>query len=322
MRVIADHIRALTFAIADGAVPGNEGRGYVLRRILRRAARYGRNISLKDPFLFKLVDVLSETMGDVFTELTEKKDYIKKVIKAEEESFNATLDRGIELFNEIVTRLEKGNKKQVSGEDAFKLYDTFGFPIDLTNVMAKEKGFTVEEKRFNELMDQQKKRARDASKDKFASSEFNADDLSSFDIIENKTTEFTGYDSTETESKVIGIKRDKENIFVILDRSPFYVESGGQIDDSGRLIKNGYEFKVTDLIKSENKIIHVAMGEDLSKLNTGDVVKAVVDSERRWDIMRNHSATHLLHTALSRQPFLLGQRRGNRMACHRWRRTS
>lgn len=157
MRVIADHIRALTFAIADGAVPGNDGRGYVLRRILRRAARYGRKINLKEPFLFKLVDVLSETMGGVFPEVVEKKDYVKKVIKAEEESFNATLDRGIELFDEVVKRLIKQNIKIVPGEDIFKLYDTFGFPVDLTNVMAREIDFAIDEDGFNKLMNEQKR---------------------------------------------------------------------------------------------------------------------------------------------------------------------
>ena len=168
-RVIADHIRALTFAIADGAVPGNEGRGYVLRRILRRAARYGRKINLNEPFLYQLVDVLAQTMGDVFPEIKEKKEYVKKVIKGEEESFNATLDRGIELFEDIIEKLNKKKEKLIPGEDVFKLYDTFGFPVDLTNIMAIEKGFSIDEVKFNELMNQQKDRAREASKEKFAS---------------------------------------------------------------------------------------------------------------------------------------------------------
>ncbi len=151
MRVIADHIRALTFAISDGAVPGNEGRGYVLRRILRRAARYGRKINLSEPFLYQLVDVLVQTMGDVFPEIKEKQEYVKKVIKGEEESFNATLDRGIELFEEIIEKLNKKKEKLIPGEDVFKLYDTFGFPVDLTNIMAIEKGFSIDEVKFNEL---------------------------------------------------------------------------------------------------------------------------------------------------------------------------
>src|SRR5690606_30416202 len=230
MRVIADHIRALTFAIADGAVPGNDGRGYVLRRILRRAARYGRKINLKEPFLYKLVDVLAETMGDVFPEVVEKKDYVKKVIKAEEESFNATLDRGIELFDEVVKRLIKQNVKIVPGEDVFKLYDTFGFPVDLTNVMAREINFAIDEDGFKKLMDEQKERGREASKDKFAAVNVTLNDLSGFDLTESNPTIFTGYDELQTQAKVIGLKKDGDNTLVILDKSPFYVESGGQTD--------------------------------------------------------------------------------------------
>ena len=173
MRVIADHIRALTFAIADGAVPGNEGRGYVLRRILRRAARYGRKINLNEPFLYKLVDTLVSTMGEVFPEIEEKQKYVKKVIQGEEESFNATLDRGIDLFEEIIEKLNKRKEKIIPGEDVFKLYDTYGFPVDLTNIMAIEKGFSIDEVKFSELMDQQKERAREASKEKFESFKFN-----------------------------------------------------------------------------------------------------------------------------------------------------
>ncbi|RPI59585.1 MAG: alanine--tRNA ligase, partial [Ignavibacteriales bacterium] len=223
MRVIADHIRALTFAIADGAVPGNDGRGYVLRRILRRAARYGRKINLKDPFLYKLVDVLAETMGDVFPEVVEKKDYVKKIIKAEEDSFNATLDRGIELFNEIVNKLNKQKIKVIPGEDVFKLYDTFGFPVDLTNVMAREINFGIDEDGFNKLMNEQKVRGREASKDKFASISVTLNDLSRFNLIDSNPTIFTGYDELQTKAKIIGIKTDSENTFVILDKSPFYV---------------------------------------------------------------------------------------------------
>ncbi len=157
MRVIADHIRTLTFAIADGAVPGNDGRGYVLRRILRRAARYGRKLNLNKPFLYKLVDVLVSNMSNIFPEIKEKQDYVKKVVKAEEESFNATLDRGIELFEELIKGLSESEGKIIPGEDVFMLYDTYGFPVDLTNIMAKEKGFAIDEAGFNELMELQKK---------------------------------------------------------------------------------------------------------------------------------------------------------------------
>ncbi|MBK7499972.1 MAG: alanine--tRNA ligase [Ignavibacteriales bacterium] len=298
MRVIADHIRALTFAIADGAVPGNDGRGYVLRRILRRAARYGRKINLKDPFLYKLVDVLVETMGDVFPEVVEKKDYVKKIIKAEEDSFNATLDRGIELFNEIVNKLNKQKIKVIPGEDVFKLYDTFGFPVDLTNVMAREINFGIDEDGFNKLMNEQKVRGREASKDKFASVSITLNDLSGFNLVDSNPTIFTGYDELQTKAKIIGIKTDSENTFVILDKSPFYVESGGQTDDLGILVVDSKSYDVVDVTKIENLVIHVINSANSSSLKIGTEVFAEVDVTRRWDIMRNHSVTHFLHKAL------------------------
>ena len=297
MRVIADHIRALTFAIADGAVPGNDGRGYVLRRILRRAARYGRKINLHKPFLYKLVDVLAETMGDVFPELIEKKEYVKKVIKAEEESFNATLDRGIELFDEVVKKLNKQNIKIIPGEDVFKLYDTFGFPVDLTNVMAREIGFAIDEEGFNKLMAKQKERGRESSKDKFASVNITINNLSEFNLTDSKPTIFTGYDELKTDAKVTGIKKRENNFLVILDKSPFYVESGGQVDDLGKLTINNKSFNVIDVTKIDNHIIHVIDSENPG-IKTGDEAIAEVNEIRRWDIMRNHSVTHFLHKAL------------------------
>jgi alanyl-tRNA synthetase len=297
-RVIADHIRALTFAIADGAVPGNEGRGYVLRRILRRASRYGRKINLKEPFLYLLVDVLVKNMGDVFPEIKEKKEYIKKVIKAEEESFNATLDRGIELFEEIIEKLNKKKEKVIPGEDVFKLYDTFGFPVDLTNIMAVEKGFSIDEVKFNELMDQQKERAREASKEKFALVSVVINDLKGFEPIEINKTEFTGYDELRTESKVLGYKRDGDTELIILDRTPFYVEAGGQVDDNGVLIIKDTVLNVVDLAKVENKVIHMVTTNQKKIIEPGVKVIAEVDEKRRWDIMRNHSVTHFLHAAL------------------------
>ncbi len=298
MRVIADHIRALTFAIADGAVPGNDGRGYVLRRILRRAARYGRKINLKDPFLYKLVDILAENMGDVFPEVVEKKDYVKKIIKAEEDSFNATLDRGIELFNDIVNRLNKQKIKVIPGEDVFKLYDTFGFPVDLTNVMARELNFAIDEDGFNNLMNEQKSRGREASKDKFASISVTLNDLSGFNLVDSNPTIFTGYDELKTKSKITGIKQDGENTLVILDKSPFYVESGGQVDDLGRLVIGEKNFEVVDVAKVDNHVVHILSSNNFDSLKIGNEVIAEVDVARRWDIMRNHSVTHFLHKAL------------------------
>ena len=298
MRVIADHIRALTFAIADGAVPGNEGRGYVLRRILRRAARYGRKINLSEPFLYQLVDVLVETMGDVFPEIKEKQEYVKKVIKGEEESFNATLDRGIELFEEIIEKLNRKKEKLIPGEDVFKLYDTFGFPVDLTNIMAIEKGFSIDEVRFNELMNQQKDRAREASKEKFSSVNVSISDTKGFQFSSTDPTEFTGYDELQTKSKITGFKRDGNTDLVILDKSPFYVESGGQVDDTGSLILGDSKLNVVDLLKVEDKIIHVVENDSKKMLQPDTNLIAEVDSKFRWDVMRNHSVTHFLHAAL------------------------
>ncbi|HKI79656.1 MAG TPA: alanine--tRNA ligase, partial [Ignavibacteriaceae bacterium] len=353
MRVIADHIRTLTFAIADGAVPGNDGRGYVLRRILRRAARYGRKLDLKKPFLFELVDIVVNEMGDVFPEIKEKKNYVKKVVKAEEESFYATLDRGIELFNEIIVKqiiqlLEKKKYKKdytvlgikdfsrddynisarkndmpnpeleiflsqwdekttkkffdespiIKSDDVFKLYDTFGFPVDLTNVMAKEKGFAIDEAGFNKLMDEQKQKGREASKDKFASVNISIIDLSGFKLTDKANSEFTGYDELKSSSKIIGHKKENGNDLLLLDRTPFYVEAGGQIDDLGEIVNDKSKLKVVDVTKVEDKTIHVVENQQDSPLIPGTEVIAHVDETRRWDIMRNHSATHFLHAAL------------------------
>jgi len=299
MRVIADHIRTLTFAITDGAVPGNDGRGYVLRRILRRAARYGRKLNLNEPFLYKLVNVLVDTMSDIFPELKEKQEYVKKIIKAEEENFNATLDRGIELFEILIDELSNAGLKKISGKDVFKLYDTFGFPVDLTNIMAKEKGFEIDEDGFNNLMERQKERARVASKEKFASINLAENDLGKFQIKENVKTVFTGYDEFKSGAQIIGYKKENGNNLIILDKSPFYVEAGGQINDTGKLIIGNNPFNVVDLVKIEDKTIHVIENPSTDLLiTTGTNVIAQVDEPRRWDIMRNHSATHLLDAAL------------------------
>jgi alanyl-tRNA synthetase len=298
MRVISDHIRALTVAIADGAIPGNEGRGYVLRRILRRASRYGRKLKLHKPFLFELVDVLVKSMGGIFPEIRDKQDFIIKVIKAEEESFNVTLDRGIELFDELIKGLKKNKLKVIPGEEVFKLYDTFGFPADLTNVMAKESGFTIDEQGFNELMKIQQQRGRDASKEKLASINISTEDLHSFEFIELGYTEFTGYDELESKAKITGYKKENGNELIILNKSPFYVESGGQIDDHGKLVVLGKEWPVIDVARIDNKIIHVVEGTRGGDIAPALEVTARVDEKRRWDIMRNHTATHFLHAAL------------------------
>jgi alanyl-tRNA synthetase len=298
MQVIADHIRTLTFAIGDGAVPGNDGRGYVLRRILRRAARYGRKLNLNEPFMYKLVEVLVKTMGDTFKEIVEQEDNIKRIIKAEEESFNTTLDRGIELFEQISKNKEARDKKEINGEDAFKLYDTYGFPFDLTQVMAREIGFGVDEKRFNELMNEQKERARKATKGKTASANALGDNLDGFELKSENPTEFTGYDELSSTAEIVGLKSESGKSFIILDKSPFYVESGGQIDDHGSVIIDDTHLRVDALAKIDNKTVHILNNETNIELKLGMQVTPVVNEQRRWDIMRNHSATHFLHKAL------------------------
>ncbi len=304
MRVVADHIRTLTIAITDGATPGNEGRGYVLRRILRRAARYGRKLNLNEPFLYKLIKVVIKNLGEVFPEIETNRDNVQKIVKAEEESFNTTLDRGIELFEQISYKATKENKKVISGDDVFKLYDTFGFPVDLTNVMAKEKGFEIDEKRFDELMNEQKERARKSTKSKISSANVEEEGLDEFEFSSNSETHFTGYDELKTEAEIIGHKTENGTVYIILDKSPFYVESGGQVNDKGNIYIGDTHLHVSSLAKVDNKIIHVVNNESKIEIKTGMKVTAEVNSIKRWDIMRNHSATHFLHTALRQ---VLGQ---------------
>ena len=294
MRVVADHVRTLTFAIADGATPGNEGRGYVLRRILRRASRYGRNLNLKEPFIYKLVDTVVNNMGYYFTEITEQKENVKKIIKAEEESFNKTLDRGIELFEEISDKVERSTvkgegSKVITGDDAFKLYDTYGFPLDLTMVMAREKGFEVDERRFNDLMNEQKERARKSTKEKQGSLKVIK---SIADLSQNEPTNFVGYEALEADA----IVKSMADGFLIVDQTPFYAEAGGQIGDTGIIETKDKRLKVVDTQKIDNVIAHKYEG--LLEIEPGSTVHLRVDKNRRWDIMRNHSATHFLHAAL------------------------
>jgi alanyl-tRNA synthetase len=298
MRVIADHIRTLTFAIGDGAAPGNEGRGYVLRRLLRRAARYGRKLNLKEPFLYKLVEVVSANFGHVFPEILTNRTNIEKIIKAEEESFNITLDRGIEMFDALVKKLDSENSKTISGDSVFKLYDTFGFPVDLISVMAREQGFTINEIRFTELMNSQKERARKATKDKMASINVTAENLADFNPVSDTPTGFVGYDTLKADAKIVGSKSENGKLFIILDKTPFYVESGGQVSDKGYLIIKNKTFPLLDLVKVKGLIVHVVDSEAGIDTAPGTPVIAEVDYEYRWDIMRNHSATHFLHKAL------------------------
>ncbi|MCX6169348.1 MAG: alanine--tRNA ligase [Ignavibacteriales bacterium] len=300
MRVIADHIRTLTFAIGDGATPGNEGRGYVLRRLLRRAARYGRKINLKDPFLYKLVRVVVDNFSHVFPEILTNRSNIEKIIKAEEESFNATLDRGIELFDVLVKKTNAKNEKTISGDDVFKLYDTYGFPVDLTAVMAREHGFGIDETRFNELMDEQKRKSRDDSKKKTTSVIY---ENYLPDHVKGKT-EFVGYDYDNLVNFYVKECHPIGDGVYVFDKTPFYGESGGQVGDTGKiLLENGTEIKIINTYKIQDDIAHEVefvpdpKFKDARLPLIGDF-HVSVDVKRRWNIMRNHSATHFLHRAM------------------------
>ncbi|OGU60107.1 MAG: alanine--tRNA ligase [Ignavibacteria bacterium GWF2_33_9] len=283
MRVIADHLRTLSFAIADGALPGNDGRGYVLRRILRRASRYARNLGFKEPIVYKLVDILIETLGDVFPEIVSERKTIERVIRGEEESFLATLERGLAIFEEIASKPESLKNNCISGLDAFLLYDTFGFPLDLTQLIARERGMSVDVEDFERNMELQKERSRAARKS-------HAAEVSS--ITGDYVTEFTGYNEFESKGKILFVEDDK----VVLDKTPFYAESGGQISDTGTLLIGGDSYKVKDVQKIGNFRVHIC-DRNVEPLIGQDAV-AKIDIDRRKKIMRNHSATHLLHEAL------------------------
>lgn len=301
MNVVADHVRTLTFAIGDGAIPSNEGRGYVLRRVLRRAARYGRNLDMRKPFIYRLVDTLVETMGHVFPEIVEKREFIKEVIKGEEESFNETLDKGLVLFNDEISKMKTASvgdghvrPEVFSGEVAFKLHDTYGFPVDLTQLMARELGYSVDEAKFNELMKVQKDSSRSARKDSEIRIEFNSPedtdvnydpyDLNENGIITELSFPGTGINSEGTIQNV-----------VILKLNPFYSESGGQVSDTGTIVfDTGEQINVID---SRKKFVIVDHDDFHSK---SPKVTAKVNYPRRQSIQRNHSATHILHEVLRR----------------------
>lgn len=287
MRVIADHIRTLSFAIADGALPGNTGRGYVLRRILRRAARYARNLGFNEPLMFKLVGVLADQMGDVFPELVQQREMIERVVRSEEESFLQTLERGLERFDEIVNNLREAGAEElvVPGADAFQLYDTFGFPLDLTELIARERGIGVDQAGFDEHMAQQKARSREARK-----VHHQEVDVPVLDV----KTAFVGYEQESAESEVLYAEENR----VVLAETPFYAESGGQVSDTGTITMGGEEYKVVDVRKSGDAIVHIVDGE--VEALAGSTALARVDRARRAKIRANHSVTHLLHEALRR----------------------
>ena len=288
-RVITDHIRMLSFSIADGALPSNEGRGYVLRRILRRAARFGRILGKHEPFIYELVDTVGEIMGAVYPELIDKQTHIRKVIKAEEISFNDTLDRGINHFERILRTLS-GNV--IPGKEAFRLYDTYGFPLDLTQLMAREKGLTVDDATFREEMEKQRARAKAAGKFKSAAGTVDWKIAS-----EGPDSEFKGYETLETDSRIRRWALSGEGMLIVLDQTPFYAESGGQIGDTGIITGNGMDLRVVDTKKEGETIIHYCEG-DFDERKVDQVVHCTVDAERRQAIRLNHTATHLLHAAL------------------------
>jgi alanyl-tRNA synthetase len=299
-RVIADHIRAVTFAITDGATPSNEGRGYVIRRILRRAARFGRELGMHEPFIYKLVPVVVDCLGDAFAEIKQRADYVATVIESEEESFGRTLDRGIEIFNTAAKRAQKSKDKVINGEDAFRLYDTYGFPLDLTELMARERGLKVDISGFNELMDAQRQRARAAQK--------SASFMSVLADTKLPTTQdLHKYNSDQCRSRIVGfidekgfrndgnIEADGE-VGIVLDKTCFYAEAGGQVGDCGVIESDEAKFIVENTVRLADCVIHrgkVVQGS----FAVGQNVNAVVSKDRD-SIKKNHTATHLLQWAL------------------------
>lgn len=293
LRVIADHIRSCSFLITDGVMPSNEGRGYVLRRIIRRAVRHGHLLGAKDTFFFRLVDELARQMGEAYPELEQKKQIIKDALEREEQQFARTLERGLAILSDEISEL-KGNV--IPGDVVFKLYDTYGFPIDLTADIAREQKLTIDEQSFEQAMSEQRQRAQQAS-------QFGMD--YNQQLKSDNKTAFTGYDDVAGQAKVVELFKDGkpveqlqagENGIVVLSETPFYAESGGQIGDKGVLVANGPAFEVTDTQYIGKAIAHHGVAKAAVKLN--DSVKAEIDSERRENIKRNHSATHLLHAAL------------------------
>ena len=287
-RVIADHLRMLCFSIADGALPSNDGRGYVLRRILRRAARFGRKIGLEKPFLHGLVDVMCEMMGELYPEILQKKSHIEKVLLSEEESFGHTLDRGLNHFEKIFSEI--GDEKVISGSAAFKLYDTYGFPLDLTQLMARERGLHVEEEEFNSLMDEQKKKAKESGKFMNDSNE-----VQWIQVSDGTESEFVGYSTHISHSRIRKYAKNNETLLVVLDQTPFYAESGGQVGDVGIIKGASGELKVLDVKKDNETHIHFCSGE---LDNVEEELECMVDNQHRNSVKNNHTATHLMHKAL------------------------
>ena len=303
LRVITDHIRSATFMICDGVLPSNEGRGYVLRRLLRRAARHGKLLGVNEPFLYKVCDTVIHENEGHYPELRERQDYITKVIRVEEENFAKTIDGGLRIFNDMLAEHKAKGEKTFSGSDAFKLYDTYGFPIDLTLEMVEEQGMKLDEDEFHKQMDEQRQRARKAREALgdlgWAGVEFGKD------VPE---TQFVGYDHTSIDdAKVVALVVENEQAeelmpgvegIVVLDKTPFYAKMGGQVADHGTITADGVSFQVTDVQKNKGgKYMHYGKVAE-GVLKVGDTVSASIDVKRRKAVMRAHSATHLLDKAL------------------------
>ena len=294
LRVIADHVRSCAFIVADGVVPSNEGRGNVLRRIVRRAIRHGHRLGVRDPFFWRMVAALDAEMGDAYPELRRRRAQIERVLRQEEEQFARTLDQGMRILEDAIDGLEGAT---ISGETAFKLYDTYGFPVDLTADIARERSLGVDLDAFERAMEGQRARAR-------ASSRFKADGEAALDVAAAST--FVGYDRLDGKATVTALLRDGKDVnrldpeeegWVVLDETPFYAESGGQVGDRGRLVAGGIGFEVTDTQRHGDAIVHIGVVTG-GALSTGAAVEARVDAGARRATARNHSATHLVHAAL------------------------
>ncbi|WP_270941963.1 alanine--tRNA ligase [Romboutsia lituseburensis] len=306
IRIITDHIRAVSFLVADGVLPSNEGRGYVLRRLLRRAARHGKLLGIKENFLYKLVDEVIKVSGEAYPELVEKESYIKKVIRIEEEKFNETIEQGMDILAGYIKELKLNGETTLSGENAFKLYDTYGFPIDLTKEILEEENLSLNEESFNEEMDKQRERARSARGNMDGES-WKEDPLSKLD--ESVASEFDGYKDLNASGIVKAIVKDNEivesaeageKVVVVLDKTTFYPEGGGQAGDCGLLTNEAedIEIEVIDTKKGANNTIkHIGVIKS-GKVNTGEKLNTLVNKEVRMASARNHSATHILHRVL------------------------
>ncbi|MGE7862089.1 alanine--tRNA ligase [Bacillus mobilis] len=301
-KVIADHIRTVTFAVGDGALPSNEGRGYVLRRLLRRAVRYSKKLNINRPFMFELVPVVGEVMKDFYPEVLEKKDFIAKVVKNEEERFHETLHDGEAILAEVIAKAKEEKTTVISGVDAFRLYDTYGFPIELTEEYAEEAGMTVDQEGFESEMEKQRERARAARQD-VDSMQVQGGILGEVKVA----SEFVGYGTVATESNVVALVKNGEYTDslqageegqLMLDVTPFYAESGGQIADRGYLLADGVKVLVKDVQKAPNgQNLHKVVVEE-GTLTKDAAVKALIDTKNRSSVVKNHTATHLLHQAL------------------------